>query len=184
MAEKDPLMGKDPFMLMVQKKLCAEIRKIQPCNGYHFDLSGEEGTPENKVFRGRATFGDDDPPLMVSILEDYQQGKNLLSKNNHSPVVHKEYRLLVQGFVPDDMQNPTDPAHYLQADLEQLFGILRQSCEKTGFLLDIRGDSGSVTNIGQDSGGVRPPDDLSVSAYCWLEVWLEVYKQTNKPYEH
>lgn len=195
------MMTRDPFKLVLQKRLCDELRKIHPYDANHpdpayhinqgyfagedycYDLRGAEGTDANKLFRGRATYGESDPDMMVSVLEDYQQGKNKLPTTGYSGIRHFEYRLLIQGFVPDDVENPTDPAQRLQADLEQKIGFLRKSVEKTQFLFDFSGNTGNVTGIWSDSGGVRPPDDLSSVAYCWIEVGMDVFQVTTSPYE-
>ena len=101
----------DPFRLRVLKALTATLETISTANGYQHDLNG-------KVFRGRAVFGNSDPLPMISILEAISpQSESGMAPTDGQQI--ENWELLIQGFVEDDEQNPTDPAYYLLADVKQ-----------------------------------------------------------------
>ncbi|ARB05715.1 minor tail protein [Synechococcus virus S-ESS1] len=58
-----------PLRLEILVRMCELLRTITPGNGYVTDFSGAEGTEDNRVFRGRAIFGEGDPLPMLSVLE-------------------------------------------------------------------------------------------------------------------
>ena len=98
----------DPFRLRVLKAMTATLKSVTIENGYVHDLS-------MAVFRGRDDFGDDDPLPLVSILEHPDALDTTQAKNDSGAI--NPFRLLVQGFVKDDPENPTDPAYHLVADV-------------------------------------------------------------------
>lgn len=159
----------DPFRLRVLKALTAAIQEITPANGYKHNLSAA-------VFRGRDLFSDDDPVPMVSILEGPDEERQLVGPAESSLNAGK-WPLLIQGFVDDDIQNPTDPAHYLLADVKQRLAV---ECRKRR---DILGMGGLVDKLEFSPGVVRPPDAISGKAYFWLRLDLTLVEDTYRPYE-
>lgn len=160
----------DPFRLRVLKALTAALEEITPANGYEFDLSG-------KVFRGRDTFGDRDPLPLVSILEAIEEQPQLSSPQSGDRSTGP-WELLVQGFVDDDIENPTDPAHRLMAEVKKR--LIQERTRERQY--NIFGLNGTVTELRISHGVVRPPDDISGKAYFWLRVTPVVVENLADPY--
>ena len=81
----------DPMRLKVLKALCDKLAEISAPE-FNFTLSGN-------VFRGRATFGADDPLPLVSVLEDPQTtAPQAPPKFTSEPVRMATMNLLVQGW--------------------------------------------------------------------------------------
>jgi len=160
----------DPFRLRVLKAMTAALEEITPANGYEFDLS-------EKVFRGRGTFGDSDPLPAISILEPIeeapQQSSPQASGQSSGP-----WELLVQGFVEDEFEHPTDPAHRLLAEVKMR--LVQERMRERQY--SIFGMQGAVTGLRFSHGVVRPPDEISGKAYFWLRVTLEVVENLADPY--
>lgn len=161
----------DPFRLRVLKALTAALQEITPANGYKHDLS-------SSVFRGRDLFGEDDPLPMVSILEATDEQDQVQSPRG-SGDNFGVWGLLIQGFAEDDPENPTDPAHYLMADVKKRLAIERQK----GVSFNILGMGGLVDKLEFSPGIVRPADAYSAKAYFWLRLDLTVVEDVTKPYE-
>lgn len=162
----------DPFRLQVLKALTAAFEEITPANGYAHDLSG-------KVFRGRTSFGEDDPIPMVCILEAIEQEQpGTVSMPNAAGMSNGPWVLLIQGFVDDDPQNPTDPAHILMADVKKRLAAERPRERQHNIL----GMGGRVHELKISPGVVRPPDDISGKAYFWLRITLGMVENLSDPY--
>lgn len=160
----------DPFRLRVLKALTAALEEINPAAGYQFDLTG-------KVFRGRDIFGDSDPLPMVSILEAIEEQAQITAPQA-SPASTGPWELLIQGFVEDDFQNPTDPAHRLMAEVKKR--LVQERIRDRQY--NILGMNGQVTDLKISHGVVRPPDEVSGKAYFWLRLTLEVVENLQDPY--
>jgi len=171
----------NPLRLEIQKRLADVLREITPGNGYVYDFSGAEGTEDNKVFRGRAFFGDSDPVPMLSILESPIPLDQIPSPAD-SGYNSGSWELMIQGFMEDDHENPTDPAHVAMADVKKRLALESQKVsarrEEDGpfGLLD------QVTRITIGTGVVRPPDEISAKAYFWLLIVLEIVEDVTDPY--
>lgn len=172
----------NPLRLEIQKRLSEMLREITPANGYVSDFSGAEGTDDNKVFRGRAIFGEGDPVPMLSVLESPIPLDQLPAPEG-SGYSSGGWELMIQGFVEDDHLNPTDPAQVAMADVKKRLAIeskkvlaMRQQDGPLG-LLDV------ITKISIGTGTVRPPDEISAKAYFWLLIVLELVEDITEPYE-
>lgn len=160
----------DPFRLRILKALAAALEEINPDNGYTHDMRG-------KVFRGRDIFGDDDPIPMISILEAIEQDNGIPSPRA-ADEVKSPWILQIQGFVTDDYENPTDPAHSLMAEVKKrLVQERRKSLQE-----DILGMNGRVDDLQFTPGVVRPADEISARAYFWLRITLDVVENLSDPY--
>lgn len=137
---------------------------------YGYDLSAA-------VFRGRDLFGDDDPLPMLSILESPSPADANMQGNGGASS-SGDWELIVQGFVQDDPQNPTDPGHYLMADVKRVLAAERAK----GADFDILGMGGKVTDLRWGSGVVRPSDENSARAYFWLSVTLGLVENQTDPF--
>jgi hypothetical protein len=163
----------DSVRLGVQKQLSAFIAaEVTPVNGYAFDLTGA-------VFRGRIAYGTDDPIPMVSILEGMMPDANPLTAGFGEEDQTDKWNLLIQGWVQDDDDNPTDPAHQLMASVKQALGKMRKLSND----LELKGTA--FENVGYfviGPGVVRPPDQLSSRAYFWQRITLTMIEQVDSPF--
>lgn len=157
----------DPRRLAAQKAVAELIAAARVEDGYTYSLEGV-------VFRGRATFGDDDPLPMVSILEPPEPSDSLAT-SNPKPVAAGTYDLLIQGFVENDETNPTDPGHILAANVRRALAIER----KKGDTTQLSGLA-KIQTIG--SPVVRPPDETSAKAYFWMRLSLSIVEDLENPF--
>lgn len=154
--------------LNVLKALTAHLKGITPQNGYDFDLS-------SAVFRGRHKFGENDPETMVSILEAPQQDKSMFG-GDYNDMRVDQWRLLVQGWTTDDIENPTDPLYGLLDNVEnRLFAIIAEKGDGSGKPADPAAYmlGGLIANMKYGPGIVRPPtEQVSSKAFFWLPVTI------------
>lgn len=162
----------DPTRLRVLKALTDVLASITPANGYQHDLTGS-------VFRGRDIFGYNDPLPMISILEQIEDDpRDQGAVPVDSPVQHAAWTLQIQGFVQDDRDNPTDPAHHLMAEVKKRLIEERIRHRQR----DIFGMGDVVTDLRLSHGVVRPADEVSDKAYFWLRMTLTLVENLAEPY--
>jgi hypothetical protein len=172
-----------PFRLRVQRSLSAAFEQITPGNGFASDLSPVVvgGTTKRRVFRGRTMFGDKDPLPMVSILEE-----PIAPETDLAPVSgvtgQGPYDLMVQGFVEDDHENPTDPAHILMADVKQRLIALKQDEDLGDRVFRFGPKANTVVGVSFGGGVVRPADEVSAVAYFWLRVTFDLAENHLNPF--
>lgn len=162
----------DSVRLGIMKQLAAQIQTITPANGYTHDLSAA-------VFRGRFWFGEEDPLPMVSILEGLTPDKAPTTAGFHQREQMDYWPLLIQGWVADDAENPTDPAHALMAEVKQALGQLRAQVNDFSLTGPFKGHVAEMTI---QPGVVRPPEQLSPKAYFWLQIVLKTVEDVENPF--
>lgn len=169
----------DPFRLRVLKALTVSLRTITVANGYGHDLA-------TSVFRGRTIFGDSDPLPMLSIL---QPPAPLDQVQSTVAIRTGPWELLIQGFVDDDDDNPTDPAELLLADVYKHLAKEAVRVAANGRSRDVLGMGGGmgkaneINTLHMGFGVVRPPDEfVSAKAYFWLPITLHVTEDLNNPF--
>lgn len=178
-----------PFKLRVLHALTDIIKEVTPGNGYVCDLADfvdDDDVAMQRVFRGRAWFGEDDPLPMVSILEAVSPADEVVDMPTISASNEIDWQLLVQGFVNDDAANPTDPAYILLADVQRR---LAQEKLRTApgtrqpdpLGLGITGRN-KILKMSFGSGVVRPADDVSAKAFWWMPVTLRMIFHPDAPY--
>lgn len=176
----------DPFRLKTQKAIAAAIDEISVATGYSLDFTG-------KVFRGRLIFGDGDPVPMISIIEP-----PLPNEMRPSPLLSTTedgwWDIIVQGFVRDDRENPTDPAHLAMADVKKRLaqelkrkgeGSERNQPNPFGVNYDENGQlrKNRIEQFKIGAGVVRPPEEaVSTKAYFWLTLRLKIVEDNNDPF--
>lgn len=171
-----------PHKLEVQYQLAEVLREITPTDGYVYDFSGAEGSADNKVFRGRALFGEGDPVPMISILEN-PIPVDQLGGPEGSALSTGNYELVVQGFLEDDKENPTDPAHVAMADVKRRLALESKKAHWRAPEDGIFGLGRLVMSLDIGAGVVRPPDAISAKAYFWLLVTFQIAEDMSDPYE-
>ncbi len=164
----------DPFRLRVQKAFTAALEQITVANGFRNDLAGS-------VFRGRTIFGDNDPLPMVSMLEEPIAPENDLSPRSGTAETG-DYVLMVQGFIKDDPENPTDPAHVLLADVKRRLVELKADDRRQDRPFRFGPKANTVVSVSWDGGVVRPADEVSAVAYFWLRVTFELAEDHLNPF--
>lgn len=160
----------EPLRLRILQALTAEFETLNDPNGE--SLAG-------KVFRGRDHFGDSDPLPLISFLESVDE-KNIAGTSAEmrpgSSVQQSSWEVLVQGFVEDDLYNPTDPGYRLLAIVKQKLAEIRKVKN------NILGFGPTVTDLTFSAGVVRPADEVSSKAYFWLKVRMNVAEDHSDPY--
>lgn len=154
----------DSLRLQVLKALTTHLEGVAKEDGYNYDLDGA-------VFRGRGRFGDGDPDVMVSILENPRP--DFGNPVGDGTTRHEMWPLLIQGWCPDDAENPSDPVYGLLDDVERrlmmLVAVNRNSGNPVHPDLYLLGRT--VTDIALTPGVVRPPTDgISSRAFFYLPV--------------
>jgi hypothetical protein len=171
-------MPSDPFRLKVMKAISAQLKTVTPLNGFMFDLSDytdEAGRTKERVFRGRVTFGENDPVPMVVVLED----PRAIDSNNakdETPASINKLRLLVQGFVQDDKEHPLDPAYNFSADV--ISALVKAKADR----FNILGMDGKITALSFGQPIHRPGgDEVSSNAYFIVGVTLTMVENLECP---
>lgn len=158
-------------------------------------LSGVYGTDENqdpydltgKVFRGRNEFGTEYPLPMLSILED-PRPSNAIYGGEEQVRLEPRWNLLLQGWATDDHENPTDPAHWLMAAVEERLSLVTERKgdgsnrpkDPAAFML---GFKDTITSFEFGPGVVRPADKtVSSKAFFYLPVRIGLAVGTNESY--
>lgn len=168
-------MATEPLRLRILKAMTEALKEITPANGFATDVEGN-------VFRGRVIFGENDPIPLLSILE-VPIPLDQTPAPTDSEFSSGGWEIMIQGFVPDDPENPTDPAHVFMADVKKRLAQERRKA------LAMRGEDGIfglgnfVTGLRIGAGVVRPPDEISAVAYFWLTITLDVVEDLSDPYE-
>jgi hypothetical protein len=153
--------------------------EVSLVNDYKHDLAGA-------VFRGRMKYDDADPLPSVSILESPNPDRfpNRAGEEDAEEIDQRDnWTLLIQGWVMDDEDHPTDPAYELMADVKKaLAALIRTNRNGDGahpnYLL-----GGLILGLAYESGTVRPPDELSAKAYFWMRVILKFSENVFDPYQ-
>jgi len=168
----------DSKRLKTLKRLCDYLEtEITEANGYPFTLAG--------VHRGKMLFGDEDALPCVSILDNLNPDRDMSRVGAEEGVQQKDnWTLLVQGWVDDDEDNPTDPALELMACVKKaLAKIDNPRYESTHPL--VYGLGGLVLGIEIEPGTVRPPSpEISAKAFFWMRVILKFYEDVNDPFDY
>lgn len=176
----------DPFKLRVLSAITDALKSITPANGYVSDLSDfvpGDGVMTARVYRGRLWFGEESPLPMTSVLEGTAPGDELSEPPQQTPRSEYEWPLIVQGFVKDDPQHPTDPAYFLLRDVKRRLAIevKRKTAEHDSDILGLGRGGCRVTALRIGTGSVRPADDISARAYFWLSVVPTIYDDPLAP---
>ena len=181
----DPL----PFKLRALTALTAALKEITPANGYVCDLADfdpGDGVTTARVYRGRAWYGETDPIPLLSVLEGVSPADEVAEPPASGTVAEYDWPLLVQGFVDDDADNPTDPAYILMADVRRRIAEENKRKAAGTHMPDPLGlgltGKNRIVELSVGPGVVRPADDVSSKAWFWLTVTCRVVDNAAEPY--
>lgn len=168
-----------PFRLQVLDAMSQVLQRITKNNGYTYDLS-------ESVFRGRLVFGDDDPVPMV-VINEAPLPEGPTPAKPASGVWEGGWDLMIQGWVDDDKKHPTDPAHFLMADVRKALAIERreqmQRRPGQGVINNLFGMGGRVLDFQIGASVVRPAEErVNELANFLLSVTLHIAEQMDDPY--
>ncbi len=164
----------DSKRLTVLKRITALLETITVANGYQHDLTG-------RIYRGRGTFGNEFDLPCVSILEALIPDREPVPVGS-GVLQDDDWILLIQGWAPDDADHPTDPAHALLADLKKALARVIQDEGPNPSLDPFFRLGGLIADLRIEPGVVRPPDELSARAYCYLRVAVSLSEHLDDPY--
>lgn len=158
------------------------MREVAVANGYQHDLAGA-------VFRGRLFFGEGDPLPSASILDNPDPDRfpkaTGWQDQAEAGVALEQWTILVQGWVKDDKQNPTDPAFNLMADVRKaLARVLQEPDPRYGHPENPDYHFGDlIEGMTMEPGVVRPPQEgVSAKAFFWFRVHLKFVENQDDPY--
>lgn len=166
----------DSNRLAVLKALTAHLKLIKHVEGVEdhagYDLS-------NAVFRGRTVYGDESPKTMVSILEATRPDVGVPVGTNGEGRSEK-WQLLMQGWCPDDPENPTDTLYMMMHVVERQLQKIIATNGATGnptypdyYMLGRK-----ITSFSFGPGVVRPPTEgLSGKAFFYLPCIVGLTKE-------
>jgi len=175
----------DPVKLQIAKAVTSGFKTITPANGYVSDLSDYDpgdGQATERVYRGRAFFGDGDPVPMLSLLEagfDDEMVNDIIAEK---PSTEYWWPLIVQGWVTDDPVHPTDPAYVLLADVRRYLATEMKRRDGEGNTSFFGIDSKLVTGVRFGGGRVRPASESSAYAGFHMILELRIMDKADKPY--
>lgn len=164
-----------PARLQATLNMTNVLKTITPANGYVSDIG-------QNVYRGRLYYGAESPVPMLAVLEVPIPLDQSMPKAP-TGVSTGPWELMIQGWVDDDKNNPTDPAHVLLADVKKCLVAERARGYDWERPEDgIFGLGRIVTDLYIGAGVVRPPEEISAKAYFWLTVTLDLAENLEDPY--
>lgn len=102
----------DSKQLTILKRMTVHLQGITPANGYDYDLSAA-------VFRGVTRFGADQPLPFISILESLRPDPRPMEAGTEKLLRDEGWELLIQGWVDENRELPTDALYQLKAAVEK-----------------------------------------------------------------
>ncbi len=171
-----------PFRLEVLIRLTAAIADGGEPGEHVHDLGVSDDAPEGRVFRGRGSYGENDPLPMVALIEDPRRVEHLIG-TGASTTSAGAWWVFVQGFVEDDHLNPTDPAYRLAADVVRRLALVRHEGKLARDILGLGNRKPCVEDILIGAPVVRPPEEgISAKAYFWLPLCLKLVEDHANPF--
>lgn len=177
----------DPVKLTILKGLVDGLKTITPANGYQSDLADfdpGDGNDTSRVYRGRAFFGEGDPLPLVSVLEAASETDLINDMVADKATTEYHWPLIVQGWVKDDPDNPTDPVYPLLADIRKYLAsqLKRRAVDGERQIFGLSERTYGLLGLRFGSGTVRPANELSAYAGFHLMVELHIVDKAELPY--
>jgi hypothetical protein len=165
----------DSYRLRALKALTAHLKLIVHQEGVA-DYGGFDFS--KSVFRGRTVYGEDDPKTMVSILEAPRPDVGQTVGAGEGRV--EQWQLLVQGWCPDDVDNPTDPLYQMmqvvEMQLQKIIALESGTGNPKYPAMYMLGQT--ITSMSFGPGVVRPPTEgVSSKAFFYLPVRVGLKKE-------
>jgi len=169
-------MPDEPFRLRVLKALTDHLKTVEGLENTVDDY----GRPQPHVYRGRDIFGENDPLPIVSILEDPNDAPVMDASGPRTAVVAR-WRLIVQGFVQDDIENPTDSAYMMSAKVVRAIAQLKAQRRN---ILGFGDRQPCITDIEVGFPVVRPADgEVSSVSFFYMNVTLHLVEDLENPFQ-
>ena len=168
----------DSKRLKTLKRLCDYLKsEVTTANGYPMTLAA--------VSRGQAVYGDEFSLPHVAVSEALNPDRDMSRVGAEEGVQQKEgWVILLQGWVEDDANNPTDPAYELMAAVKKAIAKIDNPRYETSHPL-VYSLGGLVLGIEVEPGTVRPPErEISAKAFFWMRVILKFYEDVNDPFDY
>lgn len=164
----------DSKRLHVLKRLTTFLEGVTVANGYDHDLTA-------RVSRGLNFVSTETELPWVNILENLNPDRNPL-ETDQGLQQRDDWILLIQGWVETDEDDiyPTDKAHALMADVKRRLSRIIDPGEPNNrnpdyFL------GGDIEGFLCEPGVVRPPDEISSTAYFYLRVVVKLVEHLDDP---
>lgn len=163
-----------PFRLRILEELSATLAAITPANGYQLDLSGQ-----GCVVRGRLFLGDDEPPVMVSVLEP-PVAIEPMKQQMDSDGTAGGWDLLIQGWaqdpVNDNTAQPCDLAYVLAYDVRRALVKAKtvNHVRGSGTGYNIFGLGTKITEWKVGSPVVRPSEEVSGYGVFYMLLSMKI----------
>lgn len=167
----------DSIRLAVLKQLCTYLEtEVTEANDYPYTLTGA-------VYRGRLLFSAEDPCPNISFLEGLNADREPVTPGEGHDEQVDNWVVLIKGLVPDDKNNPTDPAHQLLASVKQALALLNKRIAPTEGNTEFKGQALEfVRKIGVEPGTVRPAVEPTERASMFLRVVVELVEPLDDPF--
>lgn len=170
----------DPFRLRVVKAVTEAIKSIRPDNGCRIDfgdfVDDETGLVRERVFRGRTSFGDNDPLPMVVILEDPRSSDPVSQAQHTQGAAVGKMRLLIQGFIRDDQDHPLDEAYTASAEVVK--ALVQQKTARDAF-----GMKGRITFMNIEQPIHRLADnEVATTSYFIVGLSMNLIEKLDDPW--
>jgi hypothetical protein len=176
----------EPWRLRALYAITDTLKTITPSNDYVHDMAdfiAEDEASMSRVFRGKAWYGADTVLPMISVLEMPNGADELVGWQGGGEY---NWPLLVQGFVNDDHEHPTDPAYRLMAETRLV--LIRAATQRlvgranTPNPFGMGEGKNRIVKADVSHGIVRPADDISAKAYFWVILGLRTVESAEDPY--
>lgn len=159
------------------------LRGVTPSNGYQMDLS-DTADGDKRVIRGRMFIGDDDPDVIVSILEPPTAVEPIHNRAVDNQARASEWDLMVQGWAKDDRDNdPCDKAYVLAADVQAALSqeLKRTKTGRPSSAPDLFQMGGLVYEMKIGTPVVRPTEAVTGYGVFYLILTLKIVEDTANP---
>lgn len=178
-------MPAEPFRLRLMKSLCAQLKTINPDDGYHFDLrdyTDDAGRPAERVFRGRDIFGASDPLPLLAVLEDPRSEPSDNGSDGRGAA--NIFRVQIQGFVQEDNFHPLDAAYMLSGDVMKALAQAKKISRENPSILGLGRYAPCVSAMTIGQPVHRPGNDaVSERAYMVVGVTFALIENLERPYD-
>lgn len=168
-------MADEPFRLRVLKALTEHLKTVDGLQ----DGVDEHGRPQPHVYRGRDIFGENDLLPIISILEAPEEQKQVDASSPRT-TVQNHWRLIIQGFVQDDAENPTDTAYVMAAKVIESVAQVKQQRRN---ILGFGEKKPCILDLQIGAPVVRPADnEVSSTSFFYFNVTLHMVEDWHDPF--